>query len=154
MIHIRASPIVLIPPKSNRKGTAGARGEKLPLPTANPAATRPTTSRIFSPVSAFWTRAPASSPRVWRKGKGAMIRMGKRFFMAAASGGRPEGGARPPGEPQAEHDHGMVEVLHQEARGREDARPDHVGDDDVGQGEEAEPALEPVRGSLGCHGTL
>ncbi|MCK7460860.1 MAG: hypothetical protein MZU84_01680 [Sphingobacterium sp.] len=43
--------------------------------------------------------------------------------------------------------HGVVEVLHQQARGREDAGADHVGDDDVGQGEEAELALEAVGGS-------
>ncbi|MCK7461679.1 MAG: hypothetical protein MZU84_06265 [Sphingobacterium sp.] len=43
----------------------------------------------------------------------------------------------------------MVEVLHQEARGREDAGADHVGDDDVGQREEAELALEAVGGGGG-----
>jgi hypothetical protein len=55
-------------------------------------------------------------------------------------------------EPEGQHDDGLVEVFHQEARGREDAGADHVGDDDVGQGEKPELALESVRGSFRGHG--
>jgi hypothetical protein len=75
MIHISDRPIVLIPVKSKWKGAAAVRWAKLPFPKAKPAATRPTMRRIFSPVRAFWTRAPASRPRVWRKVKAAMMRM-------------------------------------------------------------------------------
>ena len=54
-------------------------------------------------------------------------------------------------EPEGEHDDGLVEVLHQQARRREDAGADHVGDDDVGEREEPELALEPVRGGSAGH---
>src|SRR4030042_6371 len=161
MIHISESPRVLMPPESKRNGAAAVRWLMLPRPTANPAATRPTMRRIFSPVRAFWTRAPASRPRGGGEGEGAGC-VGPRKERCFAAGGG-EGGAelavaqgaaegdQAADEPQGEHDGGMVEVFHQQAGRREDAGAGHVGDDDVGQREEPKLALEPVPGSLRGH---
>ncbi len=138
MIHIRASPIVFQPPKPKSNAPPEARWVKLPLPTANPAATRATMSRIFSPVSDVLDPGPELEAARVEEGEEGDDQDGEGLLQDDGLGGRAE-------EPQMEEAREGPGQVFGEADGRGgDGRgeADEKGDP---PGEEAQQRMEEPR---------